>query len=210
MRLIIFGATGKTGTFLVHQALEEGNQVVAYVRDPSRLTLKHVNLTVIHGELSDRMAIKQAVGGADAVISALDPRGGSKGKPITVGTGNVIAAKKEQGTRRLIISSTASTKDPNDRPELRFRIMVGLVKLFIHAAYAGIVSTSETVRRSNLDWTIIRLSLLNDNPRTGKVRVGYMGRGEVRTRITRADIADFMLKQVREEKYLKQAPLISN
>jgi putative NADH-flavin reductase len=210
MKITIFGATGGTGKQLVEQALGAGDQVVAYVRDPSKLEQKHERLTVIRGELRDREGIERAVNGADAVISVLGPRGDSKGNPITVGTQNIIAAMKNQGVRRLIISSTASAKDPNDKPELRFKVMIGMVRVFIHAAYKDIVSTAEAVRKSDLDWTIVRLSLLNNDPKSGKVKVGYMGRGEVGTRITRADIADFMLKQVRDPKYLRQAPLISN
>ena len=62
----------------------------------------------------------------------------------------------------------------------------------------------------NVDWTMVRLAILNNGPMTGKVKAGYIGRGEVSTSTTRADIADFMLKQVRNQKYLGQAPLISN
>ncbi len=210
MRLTIFGATGETGIQLVKQALEAGDQVVAYVRDPSKLGQTHERLTVIRGELMDREGIERAVSGADAVISVLGPRGDSKSKPITEGTENIIAAMRKQGVRRLIISSTASTKDPNDKPDLKFRLLVGTVKLFIRPAYEDIVSTAEAVRRSDLEWTIMRLSMLNNDPRSGKVRVGYKGSGEVGTKISRADIADFMLKQVKDPKYLRQAPLISN
>ena len=210
MKITIFGSTGGTGRQLVEQALGAGDEVVAFVRDASKLERWHGRLTVIQGELNDKEGIERAVGSADAVISVLGPRGGSKGRLIMVGTQNIIAAMKEQGVRRLIISSTASARDPNDRPELRFKIMIGMVKLFIRAAYEDIVSTAEAVRKSDLDWTIVRLSLLNDGPKSGKVRVGYMGRGEVGTRISRADIADFMLKQVKDPRYLLQAPLISN
>ncbi len=210
MRITIFGATGETGKQLVEQALAAGYHVVAYARNPSKLELKHDRLTVIEGELSDQARIERAVRGADAVISVLGPRGGSKRRPIALGTVNIIAAMKKQSIRRLIISSTASAKDPNDRSELRFRVIVGIVKLFIHAAYEDVVSTAEAVRKSDLDWTIVRLSLLNNNPMTGKVRAGYMGRGEVGIGISRADVADFLLKQVWDEKYLRQAPLLSN
>ena len=210
MRLTVFGATGETGRLLIEQALAAGDYVVAYARDASKLELKHEHLTVMKGELNDPPGIEQAVSGVDAVISVLGPRGRSKGKPITEGTENIIAAMKKQGVRRLVISSTASAKDPNDRPELRFRVMIGIIKLLVHAAYEEIVSTAEAVRRSDLDWTIVRLSLLNNGPRSGTVKVGFMGRREVGTRVSRADIADFMLKQVQDKKCLRQAPLISS
>ena len=109
---------------------------------------------------------------------------------------NIIAAMKKHGVRRLIISSTLSAKDPNDLPEFRAKALVTLVRLTMHAAYEEIVSVSETVRASDLDWTIVRLTLLNNHPKSGKVKVGYLGRREVGTWISRADIADFMLKQI--------------
>lgn len=195
---------------LVDQALEAGYHVVAYARNPSKLAKTHERLTVIQGELRDHEGIERAMSGADAVISVLGPRRDSKGKPITEGIQNIIAAMKKEGVRRLIISSTASAEDPSDEPDLRFKILVEIVRLLIRPSYEEIIGTANAVRKSGLDWTIVRLSLLNNGPRSGKVRVGHKGRGEVGLRIARADIADFMLKQVNDPKYLRQAPLISN
>jgi putative NADH-flavin reductase len=210
MRITIFGATGGTGKQLVEQALEAGNDVVAYVRNPSKLDMNHKDLTIVQGELTDQTLIECAVRGANAVISVLGPRGGSKSKPLTEGMQNIIASMKKQGVRRLVISSTLSAKDSNDLPEFRARALVNLVKLAMHAAYEEIIGVAETVRASALDWTIVRLTMLNDKPKSGKVRVGYLGKGEVGTWISRADVADFMLKQLEDTKYLRQAPAISN
>ena len=69
----------------------------------------------------------------------------------------------------------------------------------MHGAYEDIVSAAETVRNSDLDWTIVRLTMLNNDPKSGKVKAGYVGDGKVGTWISRADIADFMLKQVDHE-----------
>ena len=210
MRITIFGATGGTGKQLVEQALAAGYQVVAYVRNPSKLNTRHENLTIVQGDLADQAMIERAISGADAVISVLGPRGDSKNKPITRGMQNIIEAMKKKGVRRLIISSTLSAKDPNDLPDFKAKALVNLVKLTMHAAYEEIVSVAETVRKSDLDWTIVRLTTLNNNPKSGKVRVGYLGKGEVGLRISRADLAEFMLKQVQDTKYLRQAPVISN
>jgi putative NADH-flavin reductase len=210
MKIAIFGATGETGRQLVEQALAAGHEVVAYVRNPSKLNTRHENLMIVQGKLTDQAMIEHAISGADAVISVLGPRGGSKDKPITRGMQNIIEAMKKQGVRRLIISSTLSAKDPNDLPDFKAKALVNLVKLTIHAAYEEVVSVADTVRKSDLDWTIVRLTTLNNNPKSGKVRVGYLGKGEVGLRISRADLAEFMLKQVQDTKYLRQAPVISN
>ena len=210
MRITVFGATGGTGRRLVEQAIAEGNEVVAYVRNPSKLDMENEHLTVVQGELTDEELIEKAVKGVDAVISLLGPRGGSKSKPLTHGIQNIIAAMKKQGVRRLVITSTLSAKDPNDLPDFKTKSLVNLVKVTMHDAYEDIVSTAETVRNSDLDWTIVRLTMLNNKPKSGKVRAGYVGRGDVGTWISRADVADFMLKQVQDTTYLRQAPAITN
>ncbi len=77
-------------------------------------------------------------------------------------------------------------------------------------AYEDIVSVAEAVRASDLDWTIVRLTMLNSKPKSGKIRAGYVGTGKVGSVISRADIAGFMLSQIEDEKYVRQAPAISN
>lgn len=210
MKLTIFGATGGTGKQLIKQALVEGNHVVAYVRNPSKLEIMHKDLTIVGGELADQMMIEQAVNGVDAVISVLGPRNGSKNKPITQGMLNIIAAMNKYGVRRLIVSSTLSVKDPKDLPDFKSKVLVSFVKLTMRSAYEEILCVAETVRNSDLDWTILRLTTLNNNPKSGKVRVGYLGMGEVGMQISRADLAEFMLKQVKNKKYLQKSPVISN
>jgi len=202
VRIVIFGATGETGKQLVEQALATGNEVVVYARNPSKLNVSHEHLTVIQGELSDAALIETAVKDTGAVLSALGPRGGSKNKPLTQGIQNIIAAMKKQGISRLIVTSTLSAKDPKDKPDFKTKALVNLVKTTMHAAYEDIVGSAETVRVSDLEWTIVRLAALNNKPKSEKVKVGYVGTGEVGMSISRADIADFMLKQIEDTKYL--------
>ena len=210
MKLIIFGATGGTGKLLVEQALTAGNQVIVYVRNPNKLNIKSERLTIIEGELANKEKIESALKGVDAVLSVLGPRGGSKGKPLTQGMQNIITGMKKQSVRRLIVTSTLSTKDHQDIPEFRVKVLVTLVRILMHAAYEEIVSMANIVRVSDLDWTIVRLAMLNNKPKSGKVRAGYLGKSEVGLWISRADIADFMLKQVQDTKYFQKAPVISN
>ena len=211
MKLTVFGATGQTGKEVVAQALEEGDEVVAYARNPAKLGIANDRLTVVQGELSDRGQIERAIAGADAVVSTLGPRGGSRDKPLTRGMQNIVAAMDKLGVRRIIITSTLSAKDQNDKPELRARALVFLVKLAMRPAYDEVVSVADTLRASDLDWTILRMTMLNNKPKSGKVSAGYLGRSEVAASfIARADIAGFILLCLREGKYVRQAPAISN
>jgi NAD(P)-dependent dehydrogenase (short-subunit alcohol dehydrogenase family) len=210
MKIAVFGATGQAGQLLVKKALADGYDVVAYARNPSKLDQRSEQLTVIQGELNDQASIEKTITGVDAVVSLLGLRGRTRTKPITLGMRNIIAAMTNQGIRRLIIVSTASAKDPNDRPDLKFRILVAIVKLLIRPAYEEIVSVADVVRNSDLDWTLVRLSLLSNKPATGKTRAGFLGRGEVKIGVTREDMVAFLLNQVGDARYLRQSPVISN
>ena len=210
MKLLVFGATGRTGRLLVKQALASGNDVVGSVRNPSKLNIQNEHLEIVQGELSDQEAIAAAMNGADAVISTLGPRARKKEKPLAQGMRNILAAMESQGVRQLIITSTLSARDPNDALNFRSTAMIALVKLMMRPAYEEIVHVAEIVRGSNRDWTIVRLSLLNNNPKSGNVKVGYISKGQVGTAISRADLADFILKQVVDKNYLRKAPAIGN
>ena len=210
MKIAVFGSSGNVGKLLVGQALAEGYDVVAYARNPSKLTIRHDHLTIIQGELSDQAMIEHAITGVDAVISVMGPSGKSEGTPITQGMRHIIAAMNKHGVRRLIALSTASSKDPNDKLGIKIKTMIAVIKTTSPDAYADIVGWSEVIRASNLDWTLARVLLLNDKPKIGNVRTGYPGRNELGTQISRADLADFMLKQVADTKYIRQAPVVTN
>ena len=211
-KLTIFGATGATGKQLIEQALAAGNHVVAFARDPSKIGASREHLTIVQGELAYTEAIERAIIGSDAVISVLGPRPGEdiKSKPLTRGMQNILAAIQNTGVRRLIISSTPSASDPNDLPDLKFKVLVSLIKSAMRPAYEEIVSVARLVCESDTDWTIVRVSMLNNNPGSGVIRAGYLGKKQVGTNISRADLASFMLSQVKDRTYLRQAPALSN
>ena len=87
--------------------------------------------------------------------------------------------------------------------------MIGLVRLIARAGYEDMVGSAQAVRASNVDWTIVRLPFPTDDPKTGHVKVGYLNK-DSGTRISRADAAEFMLKEVQAARYLREAPVISN
>ncbi len=212
MKLTIFGATGAIGRQLIGQALGAGDQVVAFVRNPARIGVSHALLTIVQGDLSDSAAIQAAVNGSDAVISLLGPRPGEDlhSHPLSNGMKNILRAMQTTGVRRLVISSTPSATDPNDLPDLQFKFLVSIIKTAMRPAYEEIINVARLVRDSDLDWTIVRVSMLNNQPGTGRIRAGYLGRKQVGTRISRADLAAFLLQQVQDGTWLRQAPAVSN
>jgi putative NADH-flavin reductase len=153
MKLTIFGASGATGRQLIGQALAAGNQVVAYARNPAKILTNQAGLTVVQGELSNAAAIGRAILGADAVLSVLGPRLGEelRSQPLTHGMQAILTAMQISGVRRLVISSTPSAADPNDLPDLQFKLLIAIIKSSMRPAYEEIVNVARLVRDCDLD-----------------------------------------------------------
>lgn len=209
MKLAIFGATGRTGQQLLRQALKAGHQVTVLVRDPAKLAEKSDRLTVVQGSLKGATCLDQVIKGADAVISAMGPANNQPTLDISSGMQGIITAMKLNGVKRLIISAGAGVGDPGDTPKLFNKLMNVLLKATAKNVYEDMLNTVTLVRESGLDWTVVRVPMLTDDPATGQLKVGVVGKG-MGPRISRADMADFMLKQAASREYIGKAPAISN
>ncbi len=212
MKLAIFGATGKTGVPLVKQALEAGHEVVAFGRTPAKLKEQqgeHERLTFVAGDATDQAAVKRAVAVADAVLSVLGQGKNSPKNMQTVATKNIVAAMKEHGVRRLVSLTGAGVSDPKDEPKLADKIIRFLLKRLSGEVLKDAENHAEVLKGSGLDWVIVRGPMLTNGPYTGNYRVGYVGKGSG-TRASRADVADFMVKQLKDDSYLRQAPMVSS
>ena len=212
MQITVFGATGGIGRHVVDQALADGHDVVAYVRTPDKLDRHSPRLRVVVGELSDSAAIQQAVQGSQAVISALGPslKRGATGTPVTDGTNNILKAMQATGVDRFIGLATPSVPDPRDQPTLKGRALPVLARLMFPNALTELRGMTQAVTESGLNWTLARITNPTDKPATGRVRAGFLGRDDVGSSMTRADIARFLLDQVTDDTYRQAAPAISN
>jgi len=206
MKLIIFGATGTLGRHLVEQALSQGHQVTAFARKPSALKLDHPDLTRQAGDVLDRAAVADALEGQDAVLIALGA--GRKGGVRAIGTKHVVDAMARRGLRRLVCLSTLGAGD--SRALLNFfwkRIMFGLL---LREAYGDHEAQEAVVKQSGLDWTIVRPAAFTDGPATGAYKHGFPPtERNLKLKISSADVAGFMLRQLTDDSYLRQSPGLS-
>jgi putative NADH-flavin reductase len=206
MKVVIFGATGSVGRLMVAQALEEGHTVTAFARDPAKLCITHPNLRVIQGDAMDPAAVEQAVRGQDAVVCALGA--GAKGTIRSEGTRNIVRAMERAGVQRLVCQSSLGVGD--SRENLNFFWKYVMFGMLLREAYADHVGQESQVMRSALDWTIVRPGAFTDGPRTGKYRHGFAaGDKAITHKVSRADVADFMLKQLNDRGYLRKTPALS-
>lgn len=208
MRVAIFGASGRTGRPLVEQALAAEYDVRVLVRDPSRFPVRHGRLAVIRGDVLDAAKVNEAVAGTDAVLSALGHTKTSPKDVQTRGTENIVAAMKKHGVRRFVSLTGAGVRDPRDEPKLVDRAITFLLERLQPDVLQDGVRHSEVIKRSDLDWVIVRGPRLTEGPRKGEYRVGTVGKNSG-TRISRADLAEFMLGQLTTDTHLRQMPMVS-
>jgi putative NADH-flavin reductase len=208
MKLTIFGATGRTGRQLLTQALEAGHEVTAFVRDPSKLDITHSRLHVKRGDISDAKAVEDAINGQDAVLSALGPARGGPKDVMGAAARNIVAAMKSAGVRRLVTLTGAGVVQPGDAPKLFNRFMSLMLNTFAKDILTDSAEHARIVRDSGLDWTVVRVPMLTDGPRKGTYRVGMVGIDDG-PRISRADVAEFMLKQLGPDAKPQTSPVIS-
>jgi putative NADH-flavin reductase len=208
MNLAIFGATGRTGRHVVDQALAAGHAVKALVRDPARLPIHHERLTLVPGDVLDADNVEQVIVGADAVVSVLGHTATSPKDVLTVATEHILAAMRKHHVRRLVSLTGAGVADPQDRPRLWNKAIAWLLARLQPELLADSERQAALIRRSDLDWVIVRVPRLTDQPRKGSYRVGMVGQG-TGALIGRADAADFLMQQTVDTPYLRQAPMIS-
>jgi putative NADH-flavin reductase len=196
MKLTLFGASGRTGLQVMDQALAAGHEVRAVVRDAKSLPDYRSGLEVVVADVMDPAAIVDAVRDQDAVISAIGTRNGRK--PTTVCTDSarsIVKAMHDAGTKRLVVVS--GTGPFNEGEGIPMRLLIKPVgKLFLHNVFADFVTMEAVVRASDLDWTIIRPPGLNEKPFTGTYRTQRDADMARNFAVSRADVADLILRVV--------------
>lgn len=208
MKLIIFGATGSIGRQLVQQALEQGHLVTAFIRDPSKLGIQHTNLKIAQGDVMDLASVEQAVQGQDVVLCSLGSGHQRTGTVRSEGTRNIIQAMKQTGVRRLICQTTLGIGESRENLNFFWKyIMFGLI---LREPYADHEKQEEYVKQSGLDWIIVRPGAFVEGNLTHSYRHGFPNTDRTsKLKISRADVADFMLKQLSDDAYLHKTPALS-
>ncbi|MBY0539381.1 SDR family oxidoreductase [Patescibacteria group bacterium] len=210
MKVTVFGATGHVGNLFVEEALKAGHEIVAYVRNPKKMRIQNPKVSLVVGDLENAEKVEEAIKGSDAVVSVVGPLGRQDTLIFAPAYELIISSMKKNGVKRLIALGTPSVPDAHDRFNLIFWALTFGVGLIIHHGYTDMKTLGQDIRESGLEWTIVRVPLLTNRPKKGKVSVGYFGNGVTWFRLTRADFADFLVKQLTDKTYVGKAPAISN
>ena len=209
MKLIVFGSTGLLGKQVVQQANEEGFGVTAFCRDTSKL--QHIGgqkLNIFTGDVFDPKSVEEAIKGHDTVCIALGSGQKRKGVVRSVGTKNVIAGMKKNGVDRLVCVSTLGAGDSKE--SLNFFWKRIMFDWYLKDVYLDHELQEKYVRESGLSWTVVRPGAFINGEKTGQYRHGFSPDDKnIKLKISRRDVADFIIKELTSNQYVHQTPGIS-
>lgn len=208
LKLVVLGATGATGLEVVRQATERGHSVTAFVRSPDRLGAFRDNVTMKKGDLLDSSQLAQVIAGHDAIMSAFGPR-----LPISKADAHLLqqfaaaltSAMQQTEVRRVIVESVAFLFKDSIIPPAYL-----LGRLLFPSIVADSAAMEKVFERSGLDWTIVRPPELTNKPYTGRYRVREGHLPIFGFKISRADVADFMLKAAEDHVWSRKIVGVCN
>ena len=201
MRIAIIAGSGGIGRWLLSIAREDGNHVKTLVRDRRKLPGDLGAIGVIEGDVRDASAVEAVIGGSDVVLSALGGDGTGPTDTREIGTLNIITAMKDQNVTRLLAISTAGVEEDPNMNVLARKIFL---PLFLRYPIADCRNMERAIVASGLVWSIVRPSRLTDGPRTGLYRANERFVPEGGREISRADVADFMVRTIVDERTIRK------
>ena len=209
MRILVIGATGGTGREIVKQALERGHDVVALARKPSKIKTQNDRLRVVQGDAMDPASVDAAVQGCDAVVCALGhKRYLGPSKILSEGTRNIVRAMEKHGVKRLVVETALGVGDSIGKLGVYYTLFT--IPFILPFYWYDKGRQERIVRESSLDWIIVRPGQLTFGRKRGVYKHGpRVGNYLWSVSISRADVADFMLNQLGDTPYLRQAPGLS-
>ena len=208
--ILIIGASRGIGLETVRRALDQGYQVRAFARSASQIPITHAELTKVNGDALKVEDVAAAVKGADAVIQTLGAKASlamvtSHTRLFSDATRILIQSMESEGVKRLICVTGFGAGDSREHMSLLQRVPF---ELLLGRVYADKAVQEMMIRRSALSWVIARPGILTNGPRTGRYKILDKPADWRNGTISRADVADFLVKQIEDDAYLGKTPAL--
>jgi putative NADH-flavin reductase len=208
--ILIIGASRGIGLETVRRALDQGYRVRAFARSASQIPITHAELTKVNGDALKAEDVAAALKGADAVIETLGAKASlamvtSHTQLFSSATRVLIQAMEKEGVKRLISVTGFGAGDSREHMSLLQRVPF---ELLLGRVYADKAVQETMIRRSALSWVIARPGILTNGPRTGRYKILDKPAEWRNGTISRADVADFLVKQIEDDAYLGKTPAL--
>ncbi|MDO3624564.1 NAD(P)-dependent oxidoreductase [Mucilaginibacter sp. BT774] len=216
MRILILGATGRTGRVLLREALKRGHQVTILISHKGALKIKPELVEVYEGTPLNKFTLSDAMRGCDAVLSSLNISRVSDSPWSKLRTSkdflsasmkHIIQAAGETNVRRVIITTAWGVSETRKDTPFWFRWLIDNSN--VRYQYHDHEKQEALIKASNLDWTIIRPVGLTDSEKKREVKVSFDNQPKPSTTISRKNVALFMLDVLEKNLYTNQIPVIS-
>jgi len=211
MRIALLGGSGRIGAEVLGLLLDDRHEVQVLVRRPDSVRppagLAPAQLTVVGGDALDRAAVAAVIKGSDAVMSALGPRGARSPGLLARAAANTVAAMDQAGVRRLIAVSAAGAFVDAD-PDSSALVKLVLPRIFAKQ-FADVRRMEELIRASDLDWTLVRATRLVNWPATGQYRTRSDFPPQRGMKVSRADVAQFMVDALSQHSWIGASPALA-
>lgn len=206
-KIVIFGATGGTGKELVTQALKANYAVTAFVRSPQKLELSDTNLQVVQGDVLQYNDVLNAIENQNIVFCNLGIPSSDKSTLRADGTANIVKAMDAKGVQRFICQTSLGFGDSKE--VLPWHMKYLIVPIILKNAFKDHELQEAVVEQSKLNWTIVRPGNMTNGKMTAKYKHGFKPTEKIRLKVSRADVAHFMLNQIDDTQYLRKKVSIS-
>ncbi len=208
-KIALFGATGQTGQKFLEIALNQGYEVKVLVRDSTKLKASNEKLTIVQGDVLNIQDVEKAVESTDIVVSLFGHVKDSPEWVQTNGTKNIISAMQKYKVDRIISLSGGGLPFPEkDKPKFADHLIRTIMKIAVPKILNDAIAHADVLKASDKKWVIVRGPRLTNDARVGNYRVGWVG-VNASTKISRFDLADFILSQVEVENFNFQMPFVS-
>jgi putative NADH-flavin reductase len=213
MKVILFGATGFSGKSILAEALKHGHEITILVRDASKIEIKHKKLTIIEGNVLDPLTVASALHQQEAVIQCLGVGGKGDGKPTTFisdATKVIVDEMQKQNIKRLIaMSNVGAGNSIAFQPWFFTKIILPYFMKWLKVIIDDKNRMEPIIMNSNLDWTIVRCPNIVDKPSKGTCNATLDGK-DLKLSVTLPDLSKFIIDQLTQTAFIKQAPSVSN
>jgi putative NADH-flavin reductase len=208
-RVVIFGATGGTGREVLNLLLRDGHFATAVVRRPALLSVRHERLTVVEGDVLRTETFEGSIAGADTVVSCVGARARKPTVVYSQGVGGIVRTMNKHGIKRIVCISAGAVVVPTGASGVaKFFIKNILQRLFANL-YSDMLIMEDIVEASDLNYTIIRAPWLRSGKLTRQYRVSVNEQLWRPSKISRADLAHYIVSHLSDQNSFRSKVEIS-